>query len=283
MTDATAPVPASRLSEGHRVHWRFASRDSFAELAHHHRMPLIHSLPGMLVWPLLLLFFGVFFAALGEVTWLLSGGGMAPFTVTTAQFTGVTVAYAVLATLMWNYFRRYDAHHRAFSILPTGPVDFLIAIAVMAFVLQIGSPLTVWIHEWAMLDPTLTISGGATREDVSNVDDFTNVGAARWSIILLTVVAAPIVEEILFRGWMLPMMMARGVPAFFAILISALAFGLIHTPQGLMVVISTFFLGIALGVARVVTGRVAAPVLGHMANNAWAVLVVPQLIALQSG
>ena len=82
---------------------------------------------------------------------------------------------------------------------------------------------------------------------------------------------------------MLPMMMARGVPAFFAILISALAFGLIHTPQGLMVVISTFFLGIALGLARVVTGRVAAPVLGHMANNAWAVLVVPRLIEMQAG
>ena len=76
------------------------------------------------------------------------------------------------------------------------------------------------------------------------------------------------------------MMMARGVPALFAIIISALAFGLVHIAQGLMVMTSTFFLALALGAARVWTGRLAAPILGHVANNAWAVFAVPYLISL---
>ena len=121
------------------------------------------------------------------------------------------------------------------------------------------------------------------RELVRSVDDIALSGATLWAVVMLSVIAAPVVEEILFRGWMLPMLMARGVPTIFAILISSAAFGLIHTPQGLLVMTTTFFLGVGLGIARVVTGRVAAPVLGHMANNAWAVFVVPQLLELTSG
>ena len=131
-----------------------------------------------------------------------------------------------------------------------------------------------------MMDQSLTLAGGAPLEDVSNVDNFVQSGAALWVIILLTLVAAPIVEEILFRGWMLPMLVARGVPGVFAVLISALAFGLIHTGQGLMVMTSTMLLGIVLGAARLATGRVAASVLGHIANNAWAIFAVPLLTGM---
>ena len=159
----------------------------------------------------------------------------------------------------------------------------VLLLLVMLFMAFVAGRLTVMFHDFAMADPSLTLSGGASREDVSNVDEFAMSGAALWSVILLTLVAAPLAEEILFRGWMLPMMIARGVPVLFAIVISALAFGLLHIAQGLLVMTSTFLLGIALGVARVATGRVAAPLLGHAANNAFAVFAVPALLSRVPG
>lgn len=277
MTDAPAPGPNSP------IRWPFAAKDSFARLDVQHRLPLIHSLPGMLVWPVMLLGLGTLFAFAAAFLWSMMGGYGSGLPLENLVFSAVSVAYGVLGLLMWVWFRQYDAHHRAFAILPLRLSDFGIGLLVLLFVLTIGSNLSRMFHDYAMLDPTLTLSGGATADDVSNVDDFTMSGADMWAIVLLTVIAAPIVEEILFRGWMLPMLRARGVPVLFAILISALAFGLVHTHQGLMVMTSTFLLGIALGVARVATGRVAAPVLGHMANNAWAVFIVPELLRMQSG
>tara|TARA_R110000744_G_scaffold125730_11_gene231732 strand:- start:27037 stop:27873 length:837 start_codon:yes stop_codon:yes gene_type:complete len=274
--------PASRIS-GNSVRWPFAARDGFSDLQEHQRLLFIHSLPGMLVWPGLLFGLAIAFQILSQGAWALIDGKTLGLTMETAQFAGSAVAYAVLALLMWHHFGIYAAHRAAFSVIPLRLQDYLAGLLVLVFMLTIGSPLTLWFHQIAMLDPGLTLAGGAELEDVSNVDDFVSNGAALWAIILLTMLAAPIVEEVLFRGWMLPMLIARGVPGLFAVLISAAAFGLIHIGQGLMVMTSTALLGVALGVARLVSGRVAAPVLGHIANNAWAVFAIPVLTGMQPG
>ncbi|WP_233342348.1 CPBP family intramembrane glutamic endopeptidase [Maricaulis salignorans] len=273
---------ASRISRN-SVRWPFAAQDGFSELHEHQRLLFIHSLPGMLVWPGLLFGLAILFQILSQGAWALIDGKTLGLTMETAQFAGSTVAYAVLALLMWHHFGIYAAHRAAFSVIPLRLHDYLAGLLILVFMLTIGSPLTLWFHQIAMLDPGLTLAGGAELEDVSNVDDFVSNGAALWAIILLTMLAAPIVEEVLFRGWMLPMLIARGVPGLFAVLISAAAFGLIHIGQGLMVMTSTALLGVALGVARLVTGRVAAPVLGHIANNAWAVFAIPLLTGMQPG
>ena len=274
--------PASRIS-GNSVRWPFAARDGFSDLQEHQRLLFIHSLPGMLVWPGLLFGLAIVFQILSQGAWALIDGKALGLTMETAQFAGSAVAYGVLALLMWHHFGIYAAHRAAFSVMPLRPGDFLAGLLILVFMLTIASPLTLWFHQVAMLDPGLTLAGGAELEDVSNVDDFIGNGAALWAIILLTLLAAPIVEEVLFRGWMLPMLVARGVPGLFAVLISAAAFGLIHIGQGLMVMTSTALLGVALGVARLVSGRVAAPVLGHIANNAWAVFAIPVLTGMQPG
>jgi len=272
----------SRFSD-HPVRWRFAPQDGFSQLQEHQRLLFIHALPGMLVWPGLLFGLAILFQILSQGAWALIDGKTLGLTIETAQFAGSAVAYAVLALLMWHHFGIYAAHRAAFSVVPRQPRDYLAGLLVLVFMLTIASPLTLWFHHLAMLDPSLTLAGGAELEDVSNVDDFVGNGAALWAIVLLTMVAAPLVEEILFRGWMLPMLIARGVPGLFAVLISAAAFGLIHIGQGLMVMTSTALLGVALGVARLLTGRVAAPVLGHIANNAWAVFAIPLLTGMQPG
>jgi CAAX protease family protein len=268
------------VSQGSPTRWPFARHDVFASLSEEYRMRVIRSLPGMIVWPALM--FALIIAAqlATLISWSVAGGPATGVSEGSAIFLGNIIGYSGLALVMWAWMKRYQAHRPVFAIFPLHLSDFGAAALVMIFMILIASPLTLSFHEFAMSDPQLTLSGGATRDDLSNVDDFAGAGANFWLVIGLTLIAAPIVEEILFRGWMLPMMMARGVPALFAIIISALAFGLVHITQGLLVMTSTFFLALALGAARVWTGRLAAPILGHMANNAWAVFAVPYLISL---
>lgn len=273
----------SSAIEKSSVRWPFRTGDSFFGVRDNYRMPLIHSLPGVLFWPVLLFVLAYIGQLAAAIIWQSSGGEATGFGITTAIFLGAAAGYAALAFFMWIDFHRLDAHRHAFSVFPIKTSDFGAAFLIMSFTLMLGSPLTQLVYEYAMTNPELTFSGGVTRDEISNVDDFTQAGATTWAIILLTVIAAPLVEEILFRGWMLPMLMARGVPAIFAIIITSIGFALIHISQSLFVVIATFFLALALGAARVMTGRIAAPVLGHMANNAWALFAVPALLEMQAG
>lgn len=282
--DGNAVTPARTMPARTGVRWPFRARDAFAGLdGEHHRLALIHSLPGMLVWPFLMIALAFAFQFAGGFIWALAGGPDGPVHFDTMAFGAMSLAYFAFIGLMWQRWSRYNAERHAFAIWPVRPTDILAAVLVLAFMAFVAGRLSVMFHDFAMADPSLTLSGGASREDVSNIDEFAMSNAALWSIILLTLVAAPLAEEILFRGWMLPMMIARGVPVLFAILISALAFGLLHVAQGLLVMTSTFLLGVALGVARIATGRVAAPLLGHMANNAFAVFAVPALLTRVSG
>lgn len=272
-------------ASGHRgVRWPFGPGDAFARLhEERHRLALIHSLPGMLVWPGVMMLLAIAFQFAGGFVWALAGGPDSPVHLDTMAFLALSLAYFAFAVLMWHRLGRYGAQRSAFAVGPLRPADVLAAGLVLVFMIFVAGRLTLAFHEFAMTDTSLTLSGGASREELSNVDDYTQSNAALWSVILLTLVAAPLAEEVLFRGWMLPMMMARGVPTVFAIVISALAFGLLHITQGLLVMTSTFFLGIALGVARVATGRMTAPILGHAANNAWAVFAVPALLTRMPG
>jgi membrane protease YdiL (CAAX protease family) len=90
-------------------------------------------------------------------------------------------------------------------------------------------------------------------------------------LVLLTGIAAPIIEEIFYRGLFLRALERRwGSTA--AIVISGLVFGIIHFS-----VISTPGLavfGMVLAVLAVKTGRLGAPIAAHMAFNLLAVVNV---------
>ena len=268
------------ISRDTPTRWPFARHDVFASLAEPYRARVIHSLPGMIVWPILM-FALIIAAQLATLaSWAALGGPATGLSEGSAVFLGNIIGYSGLALVMWAWMKRYQAHRPVFAVFPLRLTDVFVAALVILFMVLVASPLTLNFHEFAMSEPELTLAGGATRDELSNVDDFAGAGASVFLLIGLTLIAAPIVEEILFRGWMLPMMIARGVPTLFAVIISALAFGLVHITQGLLVMTSTFFLALALGAARVWTGRLAAPILGHVANNAWAVFAVPYLISL---
>ncbi len=81
---------------------------------------------------------------------------------------------------------------------------------------------------------------------------------------------APVIEELFFRGFLYPVLARRqGVPL--AVLLTSLAFVLIHVSQlggAWLPLVILFFVGMALTVARASSGSVAVPYLMHVGYNA---------------
>lgn len=76
---------------------------------------------------------------------------------------------------------------------------------------------------------------------------------------------APIVEEICFRGLGLGSLAKRRLPAWLAIVLSALIFALFHLEPVRMGVL--FGVGLVLGFARWRTGSTTTSIVAHMTNN----------------
>jgi membrane protease YdiL (CAAX protease family) len=84
-------------------------------------------------------------------------------------------------------------------------------------------------------------------------------------LVVVTVLLAPIGEELLFRGFLLPRLLAQKGPVW-AVGISALVFALLHPQYGLYMPVVLVY-GIVLGWARVRTGGLLAPILLHLTIN----------------
>ncbi len=89
-------------------------------------------------------------------------------------------------------------------------------------------------------------------------------------VFLSAVVLAPIAEEVLFRGLLLPHL-GRSLPPFTAIYLGALLFGLLHVSHGVML-IGPLVLGALLGWARLRSRGLLAPILLHVSFNAFATI-----------
>ncbi|MEM7356410.1 MAG: type II CAAX endopeptidase family protein, partial [Acidobacteriota bacterium] len=105
---------------------------------------------------------------------------------------------------------------------------------------------------------------------------FESVPAVSILAPLLILVIAPLVEEILFRGVLFEAL-STALSTPMVIVLTAGIFALIHgnLPQG----IATFVLGLHCGLARALTGSVAAPIGIHAINNLAATLLLPSDLA----
>lgn len=89
---------------------------------------------------------------------------------------------------------------------------------------------------------------------------------------VLLVVGAPIVEELAFRGLLFNSLRKRGVGVAWTLVISSLAFAVIHfEPTRLLVLVA---LGLVLGIVRWRTGSLVACMITHAMINAPAALVL---------
>jgi len=93
--------------------------------------------------------------------------------------------------------------------------------------------------------------------------------------LLVTAVAAPICEEVFFRGMLFRLLRTR-VPLWAAVLLSAIAFGLAHaSPAVSAALLPTFmYMGIVLAVVYVRTGWLTNNILLHSLSNAIATVLV---------
>ena len=89
--------------------------------------------------------------------------------------------------------------------------------------------------------------------------------------IICNIFAAPILEEIIFRGLICDRL-RRGIPTWLAVAISAALFSLAHGQPVQMVY--TFTMGLILGYIFVRTGSILPTIIIHMANNAASTILV---------
>lgn len=85
-------------------------------------------------------------------------------------------------------------------------------------------------------------------------------------LFLLASLLAPVLEESLFRGCLLPLI-AKNAGNALAVILTAGAFALFHGPIDLTHWISFVLTGIAYGWIRVVSGTTTAPAMAHSAYN----------------
>jgi membrane protease YdiL (CAAX protease family) len=102
-------------------------------------------------------------------------------------------------------------------------------------------------------------------------DDFADDLGPLWIQILLIAIAAPIGEEVCFRGMLFGGLRER-LPIWAAALISAALFGLLHVTTGISVVPPLIAFGFLLALLYERTGSIVPCILLHMLNNSVALL-----------
>jgi hypothetical protein len=121
------------------------------------------------------------------------------------------------------------------------------------------------------------VSGWILQPDQSPQRDLQELlrGLSGWGpclVMFLTVAGlAPFFEELLFRGFLLPVL-ARRQPMATALVVSALLFGAIHLQPAGLPVLGT--LGLVLGLAMRHTGSLRTPVLIHASWNGCLFLLI---------
>jgi membrane protease YdiL (CAAX protease family) len=97
------------------------------------------------------------------------------------------------------------------------------------------------------------------------------IGSGFWAI-MLSVVAAPVLEEIFFRGLVLEQTLRRWAP-WQAVGITALLFGVVHLPI-LPQAVNAVVMGVIMGYIYVRTRSLASVIVIHAINNAIAYLIM---------
>ncbi len=97
-------------------------------------------------------------------------------------------------------------------------------------------------------------------------DDLSKHPSAQLLFLLLGVFAAPVVEELAFRGLLWSALAKRGLNPWWCTVITAFAFAAIHMEWVRFGVLLTA--GLVLGVLRQTTGRLGPSMLAHMGLNA---------------
>lgn len=127
---------------------------------------------------------------------------------------------------------------------------------------------------WGAVAAVAMIAMGSALSRLAGVlgteADWSNVPGTRRELLAmlpLTVVAAPIFEEFVFRAWMLERL-ARAWRPWIALLASSAAFAVVHAPDNAILASGLFSLGLVLGLLWWRTRSFLACVVAHALYNA---------------
>ena len=117
-----------------------------------------------------------------------------------------------------------------------------------------------------VLEPLLNLFPESYFADFSKL-----IGSGFWSIVM-TVVLAPVLEEIFFRGLILEQLRRR-IPVWQAVVASALFFGAVHLPN-VPQAINAVMMAVIMGYIYVLSGSLMSVIVVHAVNNGIAYLVL---------
>jgi membrane protease YdiL (CAAX protease family) len=210
----------------------------------------------------------------------LATGYLASITATALILLGGVPEEGVADMLFRSYYALYMALEVGFLWLfaawlaPQGLAHAVFDLRPVRWVIETGYGLVLFaigmifsVTAVDILLPVLPVTPSAPGELYSHG------GVIGALLVTATVVIfAPIVEELVMRGWLLPMLVARMGGWILPLVVTSFAFGLLHFAIGMETVIYTSVLGFAAGMARRMTGRLWAPIVMHFANNVFASL-----------
>ena len=93
-------------------------------------------------------------------------------------------------------------------------------------------------------------------------------------LVIALVVAAPIFEEMFFRGFMLIGFRRSWMGAVFSVIVTSALWAAIHLQYDFWTIVMIFFMGLFLGAARLKTGSIYLPIVMHAISNLIATIQV---------
>jgi membrane protease YdiL (CAAX protease family) len=212
---------------------------------------------------------------------------------------GIILVFAVLVGLARSNRAFYRANLETISLSATLAVYLAFGAGIAAALRRLRSPLAFLGLRWPTpLDLGLTLlllipwyvgiilvsaasavlfNGGRVVPSNSRLIFVQRPGGIGLLILalLVTAVAAPLCEEVFFRGMLFRLLRTR-VPLWAAVILSAMAFGLAHaSPAVSAALLPTFmYMGIVLAVVYVRTGWLTNTILLHSLSNAIATVAV---------
>ncbi len=91
-------------------------------------------------------------------------------------------------------------------------------------------------------------------------------------LLIAVVFAAPIVEELIFRGFLLKGFSKTFMGVHGAIIITSALWAVIHMQYEMAYIVAIFFIGIVFGYARIKTNSLFIPMIMHGFMNLWSML-----------
>lgn len=193
---------------------------------------------------------------------------------------GVFIVATVLGSLLTGVLQKIGSVSVGFGSFLGYVIQFSLVIIFGLFQRKIRSPQGTRLLKFglAKLDFVIILWGtimvlatGVVIEPLLNLfpetylDRLGNIMAAGGWMMFTSIVIAPIMEEILFRGILQDALM-RKYGVFVGILIASAVFGIVHIiPQQ---VVNAFMIGIVLGYIYYRTGALLPVILIHCINNA---------------